>query len=135
MAALTPKQEAFAQRYVECGIASEAYRQSYNAENMEPKAVHVEASRLFSSPKVSLRVMELQEAARERHAVTLDTITKELDEAKDLAKTEKQPAAMTGAIMGKAKIHGLVTDKQQHSGEVTMVNKVERKIVSSNSGD
>ena len=32
---LTPKQEKFAQVYVECGNASEAYRQAYNAENMQ----------------------------------------------------------------------------------------------------
>ncbi|MCK4501176.1 hypothetical protein KAU11_11815, partial [Candidatus Babeliales bacterium] len=71
-----------------------------------------EASLLFSDPNVSKRVLQLQAGHVERHNVTVDTITKELDEAKDLARDCEQPAAMTGAIMGKAKIHGLVTDKK-----------------------
>jgi len=110
----TSKQESAAQRYVENGgNRSEAYRHAYDAENMSEKAMFVEASRLFQNPVVALKVLELQAEHRERHKVTVDTITTELDEAKKLAKDEKQPAAMTGAIMGKAKIHGLVTDKSK----------------------
>ena len=111
--ALTQKQEAACQAYIECnGNQSEAYRRAYNAENMKPETIWTEASLLFSDPNVSKRVLQLQAGHVERHNVTVDTITKELDEAKDLARDCEQPAAMTGAIMGKAKIHGLVTDKK-----------------------
>jgi phage terminase small subunit len=113
MTNLTVKQEAAAQAYIENGgNKSEAYRESYDAENMADETIWVEACNLFKNPKVAIRVLELQEALRERHNVTVDTLTRELDEAKDLAKTEAQPAAMTGAIMGKAKLHGLITDKK-----------------------
>ena len=54
MADLTIKQERFAQRYVELGNASEAYRQSYDAEDMSDEAIRVEASRLLDNPNVSL---------------------------------------------------------------------------------
>jgi len=114
----TDKKEAACQAYIECGgNQSEAYRIAYNAENMSTKTVWEEACRLFASPKVSARVLELQEEHRDRHNVTIDSITKELDEAKDLAKVEKQPAAMTSAILGKAKIHGLITDKKEIAGK------------------
>ena len=111
---LTQKQEAACQAYIELkGHKSDSYREAYDCTNMSDVSVNVEASRLFKLPHIALRILELQEEHRERHNVTVDTITVELDEARDLAKTTKQPAAMTGAVMGKAKIHGLVTDKQK----------------------
>ena len=56
---LTPKQEKFAQLYVEKGNASEAYRQAYNSK-AKYETVNVSASKLLSDPKVSLRVRELR---------------------------------------------------------------------------
>jgi len=109
---LTAKQEAACQAYIiNEGNQSAAYREAYNAENMTPETVWQEASRTFNLPHVTARVLELQEMHRERHNVTVDTITKELEEARQLALAEKQAAAATGASMGKAKIHGLATDK------------------------
>lgn len=114
---LTPKQEAACQAYIECGgNQSEAYRRAYDAENMKPESVWVEACKVFSNPNVSQRVIELQAKHAKRHDVTIDTITRELDEARELARDCEQPAAMTGATMGKAKIHGLVTDKKELAG-------------------
>lgn len=114
MAGLTPKQEAFALAYVETSNASEAYRRCYNVgENTKPETVWVKASELLSGGKVAARVAELQAMAADRMLVTVESITRELDEARELAKTEKQAAAMTGAIMGKAKLHGLLVEKQE----------------------
>ncbi len=111
---LTEKQEAACQAYLECdGNQSEAYRRAYDAENMKPAVIWSEASILFSNPIVAKRVLILQEGHAKRHNVTIDTLTVELNEAKDLAKDTEQPSAMTGAIMGKAKIHGFITDKNQ----------------------
>jgi len=108
---LTPKQEA----WIECRAIgmnqSDAYREAYDAEGMTPKQIWEEASKLASSPKVSQRLFELQEEARERTLVSVASITEELDEARDLAKKLDQPAAMTGAVMGKAKVNGLLVDR------------------------
>lgn len=124
--ALTVKQEALAQAYIENGGKQiNAYRTAYDADGMSDNAASVEACRLFKTPKISLRVFELQEEHRERHNVTVDTLTEELNEAKDLASDEKQPAAMTGAIMGKAKLHGLITDKQKIAATVTEISHEE----------
>lgn len=51
MEELTPKQEAFAQRFVETGNASEAYRQAYNAEAMKAETVHRKAKELMDNGK------------------------------------------------------------------------------------
>ena len=123
---LTLKQEAACQALIENGgNQSGAYRTAYNAENMSNETIWVKSCELFKLGKVAVRVLKLQSEHRERHNVTVDTITLELDEAKDLAKDEKQPAAMTGAIMGKAKIHGLVTDKKA----ITAIPDITFKIV------
>lgn len=114
---LTPKQERFCQKYIETGNASEAYRQSYDAENMSPEAIRVEACRLLQNPNVALMVVELQEKLRERHGVTVDSLTEELDEARALALKIEQPAPAISATMGKAKLHGLIVEKNEHTGK------------------
>ena len=125
---LTPKQEAFALKYVECGNASEAYRHAYDAENSKPEAVWVNASKTLANAKVALRVMELQQAAQERTMVTIESLTAELDEDRILARNEGQPSAAISAVMGKAKLHGLLTDKVDHGGDIT-ITSIKRKVV------
>lgn len=107
MAALTIKQEAFCQKYIETGNASEAYRQAYDAENMTPQSVHVAACTLLGNPKVAERVAELQGEVAKRHAVTVDSLIAELEEARQVAKGREQGAAMVSATLGKAKLAGL----------------------------
>lgn len=109
---LTTKQENACLAFIEHGgNQSAAYRQAYNTENMAALSIHQEASRLFALPHIASRVVELEEEHRERHNVTIDTITAELDENRALALGEKQAAAATSATACKAKIHGLITDK------------------------
>lgn len=74
---LTQKQEAFCQRYIETGNASEAYRLSYDAENMSDEAVRVEAHRLQQNPNVSLRLDQLRDFQLKRHQVTADRVIAE----------------------------------------------------------
>lgn len=112
MSDLTIKQEKFAQKVVETGNASEAYRQSYDAANMSDKTIHEAASRLVNDSKVSARIAVLRQEAAARHAVTIDTITQELEEARSLAMQEKQTSSAVSASMGKAKLHGLVVEKK-----------------------
>lgn len=108
---LTAKREAFAVAYVETGNASEAYRRAFNAERTQPHVVHVKASELLADGKVAVRVKELQAMAVERALISVQSLTEELEEARALALAEKQPSAAVSASMGKAKLHGLLTDK------------------------
>jgi phage terminase small subunit len=110
---LTVKQEAFCLAYMETGNASEAYRQAYDAENMNDNSVRVEAYDLLANPNIALRVEELQEEAKQRNAITIDDLIKELEEARDAALKANSPqsAAAVAATMGKAKLLGMLTDK------------------------
>lgn len=120
---LTPKQERFCQLYIELGNASEAYRQSYDADSMNSNAVAVAASNLLDNPKITIRVEQIRKEHAMRHNITVDTLLLELEEARKTALDEKklerlQVAAAVAATMGKAKILGF--DKQiiEHKGEV-----------------
>lgn len=109
---LTQKQEKFCQAYIETGNASEAYRTAYAADKMKPEAIHVKASELLANGKVTVRVAELKADVRSRHDVTVDSLIRELEEARQAALTAETPqsSAAVAATMGKAKLTGL--DKQ-----------------------
>lgn len=120
MTGLTPKQELFCQKYIETGNASEAYRLSYNAAKMKPETVNRSAKELLDHPKITTRLEQLNKIHQDRHAVTVDSITKELEQARKLAFQIANPAAAISASMGKAKIHGLIVDKAEVKEEVDL---------------
>ena len=112
MGNLTPKQEKFCQKYIETGNASEAYRQSYNAENMKMETVNRNAKKLLDSNKTATRIAEIQGEAIKRHEITVDDLILELEEARKAALKAETPqsSAAVAATMGKAKMLGF--DKQ-----------------------
>lgn len=114
---LTPKQEAAAQAFIECGDKSEAYRRAYDTKAMKPATINRAAFELFENPKIAARVAELQQFHRKRHAVTVDSITRELEEARTIAIADQQASAAVAASLGKAKLHGLMVEKQEHTGK------------------
>jgi phage terminase small subunit len=118
-AKLTQKQEAFALAYVETGNASEAYRRAYDVTNEAADWIKVNASQLLSDTNVALTVFEMQEAARNRTLVTVESITRELEEVRIRAIANDDLAPANTAIMGKAKVNGLITDKVQATMKLT----------------
>ena len=70
---LTAKQENFIELLSQGTSQTSAYRGSYNTQNMSDKTVWEEASRLRRHPKVSARILELEnekEARRRLQAVS-----------------------------------------------------------------
>lgn len=109
---LTPKQESFCLLYRETGNASEAYRRSYDASKMNPDSVNRKAKELIDNGKIAARLAELGSESAKRHAITVDDLIKELEEARAIALSAETPqtSAAVGATMGKAKLLGM--DKQ-----------------------
>lgn len=108
---LTIKQESFCQKYIECGNASDAYRFAYNCENMKPASINRKAKEQLDNGKITARVTALRAKHQETHNVTIDSLTRELEEARTQAAKEGKISAVVSAIMGKAKLHGLLIDK------------------------
>ena len=110
---LTPKQEKFCQVYIETGNASEAYRQAYNTEKMKPESVNSKGYQLLQQVQITARLDELRAEHKKRHEITVDTLVAELEEARKMAFETEKAAAAVQATMGKAKLLGLVVDKQE----------------------
>lgn len=76
---------------------------------------------LTQANEVIQRVKELQRQHATRKAVTVDTISDELDEARIVAKANDQASAMVAASGTKAKLYGLFIDRveQGKAGDFT----------------
>ncbi len=114
---LTIKQTNFCLKYIELGNASEAYRQSYDAQNMKQETIHSRAYELLANSEVAARVEQLTNKHIERHMVTVDSLTEELEQARLLALRTDTAAPMVSATLGKAKLHGLLADKVNIGGQ------------------
>lgn len=109
------RHEAFAQALAKGKSATDAYSLAGY------KSDRGAASRLSANVSIKARVTELQAKVAKKVEVTVESLSAELDEARGIAKGEKQPGAMVQATMGKAKLFGLIVDKTRHSGTVSVV--------------
>lgn len=110
---ITAKQEKACLVFIETGCKSTAYRAGYHTENMKPETVNRKATELFNTDMVTARVAELQAEHRAVHDVTIEGLTRKLELARLMAHAEGQPGAAVSAILGTAKLHGLLIDKSQ----------------------
>jgi phage terminase small subunit len=128
---LTGKQEAFCIAYIENGgNASGAYRKAYNTSpTCKPNTVEKRACELMTDGKVSGRINELRakitEKAETKLIVNVETLTNKLEAALQKAMDEgKGASAAVSAVMGIAKLHGLITDKSE--ARMTVISHEDR---------
>lgn len=114
--ALTPKQEAFCLAYLKTGNASEAYRLSYNAENMNAQTVYKRASELLDKGEITARLEVLRAPIIAKAQITVEDLLAELEEARTLAMSIEAPAPAVSATMGKAKLLGMDKQVLEHTG-------------------
>ena len=93
--------------FVETGDASEAYKRSYNAENMLPATINVKACLVKARDNVRVRIQELMAELKDKYDLTMHDLIAQLEEARQLALSIEQPASMISATMGSAKLLGL----------------------------
>ncbi|WP_027037084.1 terminase small subunit [Mesorhizobium ciceri] len=110
-AKLNLRQERFCLGLAEGLPQSRAYIEAgYTARG---NAAEVAAARLFRNVQVQSRIASLQAEAAKRSEITVDDLIVELDSMRKLAIACKNPAAGVSAIMGKAKLLGLIVDKAE----------------------
>lgn len=101
-----PQWEAFAREVAKGSTLTKAYEKA----GYEPASSN--AARLMANDSVADRVAELQQLAAQRTLVSIEKLTDELEDARELAmKDDKGAAAAVSAIMAKAKLHGLDVNK------------------------
>lgn len=113
-----PRYEVFAQALAACATATEAYIEAGY------KAHDGNAARLRGKEAIQARVKEILTRAADRSNVTLEKLGADLEEARLLAKRIKQPTAMIAATMGTGKLYGLITDKFNVTGTLTLAELV-----------
>ena len=112
---LTPKQEGFCQDYITTGSQTRAYQLNYNVKKMLPASINNKAYELMQNVDITSRVAQLQERVAKKFEVTVESLTRELEEDRQLARDLDMPAAAISALNVKARIHGL--DKQVMSND------------------
>ena len=134
---LTPKQESFCQLYIELGNASEAYRQSYDADSMNENTVHRNASALLDNNKIATRLDQIRKEHSKRHNITVDSLLLELEEARRAAFEGERPqvSAAVSATMGKAKLLGLDKQVIEHTGANGGAIDLSLRVVFENDGE
>ena len=107
---LTPKQEKFAQVYVETSNASEAYRQTYDASKMKQESIAVNASKLLANANVTLRVQQIRESIEEMQLWSKEDSIKILAGIAKGTDPEARPTDKVNAVKALNSMHGW--DKQ-----------------------
>ncbi len=107
--------EAFAQWLAKGKTADESYALAGY------KANRGNAATLKANQSVSDRVIELQGIAAAKTVVTIEDIARQLDEDRQFAREVGSAAASVAATMGKAKVLGLIIEKNEHSGSVSLI--------------
>jgi phage terminase small subunit len=109
---LTDKQEAFASLVASGKNQSEAYRLAYDAERMAAGTVWTEASLLLSNPKVSSRLMVLnQEKEQQRRMMAVSRAERVLQRLETLADSATTESVRVRANELLGKTAGLFTDQ------------------------
>jgi len=104
-----PRRKAFANLLAQGLNPEQAYLQArYPGEAKHAKD---KGRRLADQPEVRARMVELRDQLH-RHNVTVDSLTFEYEEARQLALNVENPGAAVSATTGKAKLHGLDKSEQ-----------------------
>lgn len=125
---LTPKQKAFADYYIECGNAAEAYRK---AGYKNYKSAAVEASKALNNPKVSQYIEERQKQIEDSRIASAAEIMQYFTsvmrgEVKDQFGLDAPLAERTKAAVELAKRKVDVAQKTD-TGGIVIVNNIPRQ--------
>ena len=110
---LTPKQQAFCHKFIETGNASQAYREVYDCSKSKPRTISRKAKELLDSGKIAATINALRTVHLERHEITVDQLSDQLDEDRIFARQRGHSAAAVSATMGKARLFGLLRDRSE----------------------
>ena len=129
---LTAKQENFVELLTQGTSQASAYRGAYDTQNMSDKTVWEEASRLRRHPKVSTRILQLEEEKEARRR--LQAVSREervLNELEAIAFGDGPVAGKLKAMELLGKHIGFFTPKKEIEVEKTskeILNEIYKKL-------
>lgn len=125
---LTPKQEKFAQLYVELGNASEAYRQSYDASNMKAETVTVKASQYLKRDNIRIRIDELRAEIAKRELWSKEDSIKILADIAKGNDPDARPTDKVNAVKALNSMHGWDKQVIDHTSSDGTMSPVGRSL-------
>lgn len=110
MSKLTPKQEKFVQNLIKGMSQREAYKNSYDAENMADDSIDVNACKLFNDTKIKQRYQELQDRITDKAIMSAEDRMKLLTEiATGIMKEKDKVVTPKGTVVDVEKESNLTT--------------------------
>lgn len=88
----------------------DAYVRTYKPKTTRRNSLDCAAWKVSSRPRVKKFIETSRRILLEEAGVTVQSLTEELEEARQLARETKQANAMVTATMGKARLNGLLKD-------------------------
>ena len=119
---LTPKQEKFIQNVVSGMSQREAYKNSYNAENMKDETIDAEACKLFNDHKVATRYRELMDKLEDEAIMTAKERMKFLSDV--IKELEEEDLILNGVPVGKK-----VADLNTKMKAIDILNKMSGEYI------
>jgi phage terminase small subunit len=104
---LTPKQQLF----VSAVLKGKTINEAYKAAGFKPHASN--GSRYSAIDKIQKAIRSAQRKAAEQQHVTTVSLAADLEEIRMLAIEDKQYAAAVAAVLGRAKLLGLIVDRKE----------------------
>jgi len=129
------KQEKFSRLIALDGLSiSEAYKQSYNCENMKQDSIYQLSSRLSKQVKITSRIEALKATVTEKLASDVawdrNRIVSELAVNVELAREHKQMAASNRSLELVAKITGSLSEEtKQVTGTVSVIHSLSDAVL------
>ena len=109
---LSSREERYARLLVEGLSQSAAFRTAYpHSKRWKPEAVHSNASNL--ARKVSARVKEMQDEAKERSLLTLEEHMRELEDLRNKAKETENWAPAIAAEVKRGELMGYYVNRSE----------------------
>ena len=110
---MTPKQLKFSQMIAGGQSQSDAYRDTYDAKNMNPNSIHNEASRLMKNESVKRKVGALVKAADQKivseRVATREQVLETLTSLMQEAQPSDTPKIRAAELLGKH--HGIFAER------------------------
>lgn len=125
---LTAKQDAFVLAYVETGNMIEAYRRSYDAEGMNEASIAREARRLIEHPRVAPYLIKLNSTAQAKALLSLEDHMKELQNLRDLAKSDGKWSAAIQAEVKRGELRRFYVTQVEQGDKGEFENASEQEL-------
>jgi hypothetical protein len=105
--------ESFARNRVKGLGVTESYLKAKGTTTKNKRSAATQGSRMQKRPEVAGRIAELLEAQAAKVTVTVPQLLKELEQARLGSAVTGQWASAVGAILGKARLMGLLIDRKE----------------------